>query len=244
MSRTLDEFLAGWPRQRPPLSAAHEAIYAAEYKANREGTHAVNSVATRLEAWMHRRIAAAAAPEKSVLELGAGTLNHLRFEPDSTAYDAVEPMELLWRDSPARSRVRTIFPSIDSVPADARYDRVLSVAVLEHLTDLPREVARAVLRMAPDGLFQAGIPSEGGFLWGLAWRSTTGVAYRRRTGLDYRVLMRHEHVNRADEIVRLLRHLFEEVRIARFPTPLHHFSFYACLDARGPRRDRAEALLA
>jgi hypothetical protein len=34
----------------------------------------------------------------------------------------------------------------------------------------------------------------------MAWRYGTGPVFRLRTGLDYAVMMRHEHVNTADEI--------------------------------------------
>ena len=56
--------------------------------------------------------------------------------------------------------------------------------------------------------------------------------------------MRHEHLSRAPEIVALVRHFFADVTVRRFPTPFHHVSFYACLEARRPRRARCEAHLA
>jgi hypothetical protein len=43
-----------------------------------------------LEAWMHRRVAADSKPGQTVLELGAGTLNHLRFESPDETYDVVD----------------------------------------------------------------------------------------------------------------------------------------------------------
>ena len=57
----------------------------------------------------------------------------------------------------------------------------------------------AALRLEADGVFQAGIPSEGGFLWGIAWRLSTGISYYLRTGLGYGVVMRHEHIDSAFE---------------------------------------------
>ena len=56
--------------------------------------------------------------------------------------------------------------------------------------------------------------------------------------------MRHEHVNNANEIIAIVRHFFEDVRIRRFPTPFHHASFYSYLEAQRPRRDLASAFLA
>jgi len=78
-----------------------------------------------------------------------------------------------------------------------QYDRVLSVAVLEHLGEMPAIIAASARLIRQGGVFQAGIPAEGGLLWGLAWRLTTAIAYRARTGLAYAPVMRHEHLNTA-----------------------------------------------
>lgn len=242
MAVDIPALLKSYPRQRPPLSDAHKAAYKQEYRLNREGVSTVGGIAIKLEAWMHRRVSRVGSG--AVLELGAGTLNHLAFEADNPAYDAVEPMAFLYEGSERRQRVRDIFPTVQDVPGDRRYGRIISVAVLEHMCDLPRDVARAALAMDEGAHFLAGIPSEGGLAWGLAWRMTTGVSYRLRTGLDYKVQMRHEHINTAPEIIAVLRHLFENVSVARFPLPVHHLSFYTVITATAPRLDRCRDVLA
>jgi SAM-dependent methyltransferase len=191
---------------------------------------------------MHRRIAARQHGTE-ILEIGAGTLNHLLYEPQELSYDAVEPFRELWDGRAAVSQLRRLYLSAEEIPKEVKYDRIISVAVLEHLTDLPRMVARAALHLRTNGLFQAGIPSEGGALWGISWRLSTGIAFHLRTGLSYAELMRHEHVNTAREILEICNWLFEQVEIERFPTNLHHLSFYAVLEARGPRLDRCRQLL-
>lgn len=239
---SLRELLISYPRERAPLSKAHQEIYAQQYKINREGSTLVDNAAQNLEKWMHRQISTIrGAP---VLEIGAGTLNHMKFETAADSYDIVEPFVDLYRGRPELARVRAIFESVRAVPTENRYRRIVSIAVLEHLTDLPGDVAQSALLLDDQGLFQAGIPSEGGLLWWLAWRFSTGLAYFVRTGLDYGVVMRHEHVNNANEIIAIVRHFFEDVRIRRFPTPFHHASFYSYLEAQRPRRDLASAFLA
>lgn len=234
--------LARYPKQRPPLPPAYQRIYEREYKLNREGGSFVTSLSSRLEAWMHRRVAD--APPDEVLEIGAGTLNQLQYEAPQKRYDVVEPFAALFEGSPALARVGAIYPDIAQVPAGRRYGRITSVAVLEHLEDLPGIVARSALMLRDDGTFQAGIPTEGGLAWGLAWHLTTGVAYWLRNRLDYGVLMRHEHLNSAVEIEAVVRSFFAEVRISRFPLPFRHLSFYSYLEARHPLRDAASAFLA
>jgi hypothetical protein len=234
---TTVDLLASFPRKREPLTPAHEACYVKEYRANRLGRGILFSITATLESWMHRKVAAEgnSAP---ILELGAGTLNHVPFEPLASHYDAVEPFREFWQGSPYHSRIRSLYNDIRDVPDHHRYDRIIAIAVLEHLLDLPYVVAHCGTLLTPGGRLRVGIPTEGGALWGLAWRCTTGIAYRLRTGLNYANVMRHEHVNDATEIVLVLRHFFEEVGLSRFPLPIFHLSFYTCVDAGRVRRDR------
>lgn len=234
--------LSSYPRKRPPLPAAYQAVYEREYKLNREGERPVEGLAKRMEAWMHRCVAQRAGG--SVLELGAGTLNHLRFEPAVDAYDIAEPFTGLYEGSEHLERVRDIYASTSDIPPDRRYDRVCSVAVLEHMEDLPSEIARCCRLMRPGGVFQAGIPSEGGLLWWLGWRATTGMSYWLRNRLDYGVLMRHEHLSTAPEIIRIVRLLFSDVQVKWFALPFVHLSLYAYVEARDPVMAMAEKLLA
>jgi hypothetical protein len=81
---------------------------------------------------------------------------------------------------------------------------------------------------------RSAIPSEGGFLWTLGWRCTTGLEFRLRHGLDYGLMMAHEHVNDARDIETLLRGLFEEVQVKSFGVGLQ-LSLYRFLAARRPR---------
>ena len=236
----VDALLASYPRRRPDLPPAHRRTYVEHYRQNRSGTQGVSRAAVRLESWMHRRVA---APGASVLEVGAGSLNHVPYHPGAAVYDAVEPFRELWHDSPQLPRVRRIYADLAEVPPANRYDCIVSVAVLEHLTDLPAILAAAALLLADGGMFRAGFPSEGGLLWGLAWRLTTGVEYRLKRGLDYAAIMRHEHVNTAAEIIALLRYFYGRVELRRFPLPFAHLSFYTAAAAGEPRLDRCRAFL-
>lgn len=167
-----------------------------------------------MESWLHRQVARDVVRDctgKRTLELGAGTLNQLDFEPEVGAYDIVEPFAELYAESPHLPRIRRIYPDVRQVPRDVRYDRITSVATLEHICDLPQVVAMAALHLEPNGVFRAAIPSEGTILWALGWRLTTGLEFRLRHGLDYGELLRHEHVNSAHEIEEVLEFCFESV---------------------------------
>lgn len=233
----IDALLRSYPRVRPELPKKHRESYIEHYRANRGGESRLGRIVLHLESWMHRRVAENLQAER-ILEIGAGTLNHVHYHPHARIYDAVEPFRELWEDSPVRQQVNHIFGDLARIPEDERYDAIVSVAVLEHLTDLPLILARSGLLLDENGSFRAGFPSEGGFLWGLAWRATTGMKYRWDRGLDYGSIMRHEHVNTADEVVALLSYFYERIALDRFPAPWHHLSFYTVALAGSPRIDR------
>jgi hypothetical protein len=193
---------------------------------------------------MHRKLAedVATGPPKSTLEIGAGTLNQLPYEPLSSPYDIVEPFRDLYQSSPHLDRVRNIYADILEIPSAARYDRIISVAVLEHVCNLPEVVAKSAVLLTDGGQFRAGIPSEGTILWRLGWKSTTAVAFRRRYNLDYEVLMRYEHVNTAREIEDVLRYFFSEVKGSVFGMA-RSFSFYQFYTCAKPRLDECRNYL-
>jgi SAM-dependent methyltransferase len=239
----IEALLASYPRSRPPLSASQEAHYEEHYRRNRSGATGLFRLTAAIESWMHRTIAASPTGA-TILELGAGNLNHVPYEQRVLSYDAVEPMRALWKDSPYLPNIRRIYEDIALMEPERSYDRIISIAVLEHLTALPMVIARSGLLLGPGGRFQAGIPSEGGFLWGMAWRATTGVAYWLRHRENYGTLMRHEHVSTAREIEAVLGYFFEVVTVRRFPFSSRHLSFYTYLEAATPRIDRCSAFSA
>jgi hypothetical protein len=233
--------ISRFPKVRPPLPKEIEDIYSTHYKSNREGDTAAASLAQRVEAWMHRKVASGLrqAPGKSqaTLEIGAGTLNQLQYEPEVGPYDIIEPFAQLYQGSPHLGRVRTIYRDIAQVPNELRYDRITSVATFEHILNLPEVVARAGLLLADGGTLRAAIPSEGTFLWALGWKLTTGLEFKLKYGLDYGLLMKHEHVNTASEIREVLQFFFENVQCHVFGVAraVSLYQFYECRDPRMER---------
>jgi SAM-dependent methyltransferase len=234
-----------FPKIRPPLPAAYVALYEREYLANRTSGGLANQLARRLESWMHLKVRSSARKaSEDILELGAGSLNHISWERAVAAYDIVEPFHALFEGSEKLASVRQIYDQISEIPPERQYDRILSVAVLEHMLDLPKEIALACTHLRDDGVFCGGFPTEGGWLWQMAWRYGTGAAFRRRTGLDYAVMMRHEHVNTAEEIENCVRYYFHDVAMVRFPIQLRFLSLYTFVLATGPHRTRCSQFLA
>jgi hypothetical protein len=234
---------SNFPKKRPALPAVYQAFYEKEYKRNRGSHNATPDFKQKLENWMHRQVAHPKSLGEAILEIGAGTLNHVNYERDDCAYDIVEPFSALYQDQAIRSRLRNIYENITEIPITKHYAKIFSVAVLEHVEDLPHLVARSALLLDDNGVMAHGIPSEGGLLWYLGWRFGTGLSFRVRTGLSYVPLMQHEHVNTANEILNVLKVFFGEISYSRFPLPFLHGSFYTCVTLRKPKKIKAALFL-
>ena len=224
---------SGFPKIRPTLPAEYQKIYLQHIQENRHGQSPASRMSTALEGWMHRRIARDVRESNrslSTLEIGAGTLNHLRYESKNSAYDIVEPAHYLFAGSQFLSRVRTIYDDIREVQPDTHYDRIISIASFEHICNLPEVVARCGLLLKPGGQLRAAIPTEGGPLWSLGWKLTTGREFKRRYGLDYEVIMRAEHVNTWREVADVLNYFFQSVEFSYlgFSRALSVYQVYLC----------------
>jgi hypothetical protein len=130
-----------YPKLRIELPVAFKNIYVEHYKKNREGQTSASSLSQKMEGWLHRKVAkdVIGNPNKSTLEIGAGTLNQLHYE-QTAPYDIIEPFSELYVNSPLKSRVNRIFKDIDEIGEGERYDRITSIATFEHITDLPKVV--------------------------------------------------------------------------------------------------------
>jgi hypothetical protein len=240
--------LSSYPKLRPDLPAEYKAIYEQHYFSNRNGEYKTTSLSQRLEAWMHRQVAAdltakdlLSKGEISTLEVGAGTLNQLPYEPIVGPYDIVEPFRVLYENAPGRDRIRNTFDDISEARGSGPYDRITNVAVFEHIMDLPVVVAHSALLLKPKGTLRVSIPNEGTPMWKLGTK-VTGHEFRKKYGLNYQVLMNYEHVNTAQEIEQVLEVFFNTVRCKVFGISkgLGFYRFYECA---APKTEVAESFL-
>jgi len=226
----LDKF----PKHRTELPDDYRMIYKTHYLSNREGKYKTTSLSQKLESWMHRKVAGDLTHMESTfstMEIGAGTLNQLHYEPEGLPYEIIEPFRELFEKSPLLPRVQAVYSDIAEIPEDRKYDRITSAATFEHIMDLPFVVASAARHLAARGHLRVAIPNEGTVLWTLGAK-ITGFEFRKRYGLDYRILMQHEHVNTADEIEEVLHYFFCSCRCSVFGLSrgLALYRFYDCSD--------------
>lgn len=235
----INQILSGFPKKRTTLPKEFQAIYKAHYSQNRGGETPASSLSQKMESWLHKKVAADVVHDhhKSTLEIGAGNLNQLKYE-STGPYDIVEPFTELYCNSADLNRVRKIYNDIDEIGTSEKYNRITAIATFEHLTDLPRVVAKTCLLLDKQGSLRISIPNEGTFLWKLGWKLTTGVEFRLRYKLDYGILMAHEHVNSAEEIEKVLTHFYEKVNCSYFGIN-KNIAFYRFFECTGPMNDKA-----
>lgn len=167
----------------------------------------------------------------STLEVGAGSLNQLKFEKGlSSRYDVVEPYSLLLQTSPGRLEIDDVYPDISDIPEYVKYDRITSIACFEHILNLPEVVESIIHHMKPGGILSVAIPNEGRFLWHFAYTMTTGREFQKKYGLSYEIWMRYHHVNTADEIETILSYYFSDIKMSLFGInkDLAFYRYYEC----------------
>jgi hypothetical protein len=236
----INNILSSYPRNKIELPPEYEKCYSAEINNGRAGKTIFNKAVLLLESWMHRMIAKKNSVGESLLEIGAGTLNHIKYEKNIGAYDAIEPFDYLNNHVTQTSfaLLRSFYQDIEEIDPSNKYNRIVSIAVLEHLVNLPKIIAKSGLLLDEGGIFQAGIPCEGEFLWHFTSSLSSGLSFRLRTGLNYSTLMRYEHINSATEIIEICKYFFKNVRTKRFPIQLKNMSLYIYIEASNPILER------
>lgn len=238
MASKIETILNNYPKKRPRLNRKLKKIYKTIYSQNRSGVGLLNKISSSMESWMHRVIEKRILKKKIIktLEIGAGNLNHLGFVKKKQIYDVVEPYDWLYKNSKNKSKINNFFNNLSKVPKKNKYDRIISIATLEHVTDLPYLLKKSKFLLKKNGIFQAAIPCEGELSWYLAWRFGTGLGFWLKHKVDYSILMKHEHVNNLNEISSLIEFYFNNIKIHRSPMPFFlkkkHTSFYAYLEAK------------
>ena len=135
-SEEYQNLLKKFPKKRPILSQEYKDIYNQHYITNRSGSGFANLLSQKMESWMHKKTSSVIG--KDILELGAGNLNHIKYEHSFDNYDVVEPFSNLYKGSTNLSSLRNIFSSLKEVKN--KYDKIFSIATCEHLLNLPREI--------------------------------------------------------------------------------------------------------
>ena len=233
--------LKKYPKKRILLSKEIKKIFANEYKNNR-----TNFLSQLSESWLHFSIKGRKSKEKySTLEIGAGNLNHLKYESSNNLinYSIIEPQKFLLKNNKYKNTVK-IYKNLNQIQKSS-LDRIISCAVLEHVTDLPKYLALSSKFLKIDGYQSHSIPCEGYPLWHLVWDIVSGIPFKIRTGLNFKEIQKYEHVNNYDEIVFLVKYFYNKFEIKfsypSFFTP--YLSLYANITFSKPNKTRIDKYL-
>lgn len=232
----LDKF----PKERIKLPKEYQLIYKEHYLLNREGKTRATSISNKLESWMHYIVSKNirdTSDNNTILEVGAGTLNHLVYERNIKLYDIVEPFKELYSNSKHLHRIRNVFNDIKDINEN-KYNHIISIATFEHIVNLPEVVAKSTLLLEKDGQLLVSIPNEGTLLWRMG-TLFTGFEFKLTYGLDYNLLMEYEHVNTAIDIEQVLNYFFKEVSCSNFGIN-KNIAFYRFFNCTKPNIKKAK----
>ena len=224
-----------FPKKRTKLSKPLKKIFDIEYKKNR-----TNFLSQLSESWLHFSIKERLSNRNlSTLEVGAGTLNHLKYESKKNLenYSIIEPKKYLLRNNKFKNSVANVYKNFYKLPKN-NFDRIISCAVLEHLEDLPMFLAKSSLAMKNDGYQSHSIPCEGYPTWKITWDIMSGVPFKLRTGFNFSEIQNHEHINNYDEILCLIKYFYKQCDI-KFSYPFFftpYLSLYANVTFSKPKK--------
>ena len=230
-----------YPKKRPALSKEVKKIFDIEYKKNRE-----NLLSQLSESWLHFAIKGRNLLFNTTLEIGAGSLNHLKYEnfTKKHIYDVIEPKKFLYKNNKNKFLVNKFYKSLNNTKKNF-YSRIISCAVLEHLEDLPYYLYLSSQKMRKNGYQSHSIPCEGYPIWNITWFIISGITFKLRTGKSFKEVQRHEHLNSFDEILKLVKFFYRDVQI-KYSYPFFfspYVSFYSNLTFKNPIRKNINAYL-
>jgi 2-polyprenyl-3-methyl-5-hydroxy-6-metoxy-1,4-benzoquinol methylase len=217
-----------FPKKKTKLAKKYLKIFNQVYKDNRDGKGLFNFLIAYLENWAHRTVSYRQNKKDKILEIGGGTLNHLKYEKFYKDYEVVEPFKALYQNSKYKGKIKKFYTSIFNIKKLKKYDRIISIFAFEHITDLPKVVEKCKNLLNKKGILQVAIPCEGEAAFKLGWQLTTALSFKIKYGLDYSKIMEHEHVNTQEEIKVILNNFFTIKKFKRSPfiLPIKNFSFY------------------
>ena len=223
------DLIKKYPKKRGILPKPIKKIFDNLYLDNRQ-----NFLSQLSERWLHISIENKTEKNKT-LEIGAGTLNHLKYEINKH-YDIIEPKKFLYQKSKYKKLINNSFKNINQTKNNY-YDRIISCAVLEHVTNLPEYLYISSLKIKKNGYQQHSIPCEGYPMWNIVWFLFSGIIFRLKYGYSFKYIQKHEHVNNYDEIISLISFFYKKVKI-KFSYPFYnkYLSLYANIKFSNPNK--------
>lgn len=182
----------------------------------------------------HRYIARKGAKTKGIiLDIGSGMGYHLKFEniTKNRRYICLDsdPQMLKKISHPF---VKTLVGTCGSIPLkDQSIDLVIASHILEHLPKLKKDLKEIKRVLKKNGKVIIVLPADPGFLWNLLTYFSPSRSRLKKIGIDYDVVMRHEHVNKFADCLKTIKEEFKIIDESYYPFFIknHHFNLFVCL---------------
>ena len=113
------------------LPEKYEKIYKNFYKDYALSKTFTRKIISFFESWYHKEIASMGNKNETILEIGCGSLNHINYEKNFLSYEAVEPKDFLIKQVERKKRlmVSKIYKSLNDIPSNKNYTKIISIAV-------------------------------------------------------------------------------------------------------------------
>ncbi len=173
---------------------------------------------------------------KSVLEIGPGSLNHLKYlsgKPKEYIIADINESYLEESDSKLQKKnitTKSIYiedrnkEDISGISNNS-IDIILTFYSLEHIYNLKENLLSYKKYLKPGGLIIGTVPCEGGLAWGFGRMLTSRRWMKKNTQIDPDKIICWEHPNFVSKIKKLLDENFEKVKTSFFPFKITNGDF-------------------
>jgi len=181
-----------------------------------------NPLLRYVQNWGHIVTAQFLPPGGLILDLGAGTGEHQNFARKGDRYIALDADLDVLRIGREQGRTPPNLQAFaQRLPfANASFDGVVAVYILEHLSDLETCIAELARLLKPGGVLSVALPTEG-MMFRLGRRLVTAPFAVRKLGFAsvqaYEDYVATLHINQLEDIFACLERRFELVEMRWFP---------------------------
>ena len=120
--------------------------------------------------------------------------------------------------------VKTLVGTCGSIPLkDHTVDLIIASHILEHLPNLKNDLREIKRVLKKNGKVIIVLPADPGFLWNLLTYFSPSRSRLKKIGVEYDVVMRHEHVNTFSKCMTIIKKEFKILDESYYPFYIKNF---------------------
>lgn len=169
----------------------------------------------------------------TILDVGSGMGYHLKFEKLSSkrTYICLDEDKTML-DRIDVSNVQKIVGTCSEMPLKNKsVDLIIASHILEHLPYLKSDLKELKRVLKKNGKFIVVLPCDPGKLWRALTLITPSRWRLKRLGIDYDIVMKHEHVNTFERCMEDIKEIFtiDQEKYYPFLIKKYNFNILCCL---------------